>query len=234
MTKATRLVALELALTEAKARVREVGGWNAGPRVELYQRADALPGIHYAWCQSFQNAMWRLATGGHIAGSTIIGGNYLLGGTASVGIAASLARKRGLVVSRPLKGDHFALQLTSDNWPDHTGQVVKVLSVGPLGYLCRTVEGNTGSGSIDEGDGVYIRTRLLRKSRTIFYRMPGQTVLPKDEEARILRRRTGYASWLAWRTGKGAWKSWGRRNPKVRPDVPRRISAAWWKRASSK
>ena len=234
MTKATRLVALELAITEAKARVREVGGWNAGPRVELYQRADALPGIHYAWCQSFQNAMWRLATGGRIVGGQIVGGHMLAGGTASVGLAAAWARKEGYVVKRPLKGDHFCLQLGSDSWPDHTGQIVKVLSLGPAGYLCRTVEGNTGSGSIDEGDGVYIRTRLLRKSRTVFYRMPGQTVVPRAEEERILRRRTGFASWLAWRTGTGAWKAWGRRNKKVRPDVPRRIPAAWWKRASAK
>jgi hypothetical protein len=123
-----RLAALEFELAEAKARVREVGGWNAGPRVEMYQRADALPGTKYAWCQSFMNAGWRIATGGKIVGGMIVGGQNLLGGSASVGIVANEARKRGLIVKRPLRGDHFALQLNSDSWPDHCGQVVKVLN----------------------------------------------------------------------------------------------------------
>lgn len=231
MSRLARHVALEIALTEAKARVREVGGWNAGPRVEMYQRADTLPGIRYAWCQSFQNATWRLATGGRIAGGMIVGGRHLALGTASVGMAASWARTLGYVVSRPLRGDHFALQLGRDSWPDHTGQIVRVLSLGPLGYLCRTVEGNTGSGSIDEGDGVYVRTRRLNR-RTIFYRVPGTAIIPRTDLERVLRRRTGFYAWLGWRLGEGPWKSYGRANPRVRPDVPGRITRAWWRRAA--
>jgi hypothetical protein len=229
-----RLAALEFELAEAKARVREVGGWNAGPRVEMYQRADALPGTKYAWCQSFMNAGWRIATGGKIVGGMIVGGQMLLTGTASVGLAAAEARKRGLIVKRPLRGDHFALQLNSDSWPDHCGQVVKVLNMGPLGWLCRTVEGNTssGSGSIDEGDGVYARTRWL-SNRTIFYRVPGDAVVPRETRERQLRRMTGFAAWAAWRTGTGAWKPWGKRNPRVRPDVKARIPKTWWARLNN-
>lgn len=236
MQKATRLVALDHALAEAKANVREVGGWNAGPRVELYQGADTLPGNHYAWCQSFQNAMWRLATGGRVLASAIVGGELLAGGTASVGIAVGWARGKGYLVSRPYRGDHFAMQLTSDSWPDHTGQIVRVLSLGSLGYLCTTVEGNTSSGeagSIDEGDGVYVRTRFLSKSRTIFYRVPGTVEVAERQPAELLRRLTGWYAWVEWRLGVSRWKGWGPSNPNVRPDVPKRIPLTWWTRLTA-
>lgn len=49
---------------------------------------------------------------------------------------------------------------------------------------------------------------------------------PQDK----LRAMTGFYAWVAWRLGEGAWKKYGKRNPKVRPDVPRVISAAWWAR----
>jgi hypothetical protein len=228
MKRSKRLIALDHALAEAKANVREVGGWNAGPRVELYQGADTLPGNHYAWCQSFQNAMWRLATGGKIVGPMIVGGEMLAEGTASVGQAVAWARSKGYVVTRPYRGDHFAMLLDGDSWADHTGQVVRVVSLGPLGYLCNTVEGNTGSGSVDEGDGVYLRTRFLSKSRTIFYRVPGEVDVITRTPATVLRRKVGYWSWLQWRLGEGLWKGWGPRNANVRPDVPKRISPKWF------
>jgi hypothetical protein len=46
----------------------------------------------------------------------------------------------------------------------------------------------------------------------------------------VLRARTGYWAWRQWRLGKGAWRGYGKRNKTVRPDVPRRIPAAWWVR----
>lgn len=221
---------LDHAFAEAKARVREVGGFNAGPRVETYQHADTLPGDHYAWCQSFLNAMHRLATGGLIVGGKIVGGEMLMGGTASVGLACAEARKRGLLVSKPQRGDIFGMQLDSNSWPDHTGIILRVISVGVAGFLCQTIEGNTGSGSIDDGDGVYVRTRLLSR-RTIFYRVPGKrTVVRGTTHRTVLTKRRGYFAWLSWTLGEGAWKGYGKRNPQVRPDVPKRISAAWLKR----
>lgn len=224
---------LDHAFAEAKARVREVGGWNAGPRVETYQNADTLPGEHYAWCQSFLNAMHRLATGGLIVGGRIVGGEMLMGGTASVGLACAEAKKRGLTVSSPKRGDIFGMQLTSDSWPDHTGIILNVISVGVAGFLCRTIEGNTGSGSVDEGDGVYIRTRLLSR-RTIFYRVPGMRTVVRGKTARsLLTKRRGFYAWAAWRLGEGPWKGYGRANASVRPDVRKRISPAWFKRLSS-
>jgi len=45
-----------------------------------------------------------------------------------------------------------------------------------------------------------------------------------------LTSQRGYYSWLAWYLGEGLWKSYGPRNPRVRPNVPRVIGAAWWAR----
>ena len=180
--RATRLVALEWARYFAVTlRAHEQGGNNRGPLVDAIENADTLPGKGYAWCQSFQNACWRLATGGRLVKKngvyTIVGGNYLMGGTASVGLACEKARQLGYVVKRPYRGDHFGLQLGSDSWPDHTGIVDRVLSLGPLGFLCRTIEGNTSNASIQEGDACAVKTRFLSK-RTIFYRVPGLTLNP--------------------------------------------------------
>lgn len=44
-----------------------------------------------------------------------------------------------------------------------------------------------------------------------------------------LRGRRGFWAWLAWSLGEGDWKPWGRKNPHVRPNVPRRIPRAWWR-----
>lgn len=49
---------------------------------------------------------------------------------------------------------------------------------------------------------------------------------PQDK----LRAMTGFYSWVAWRLGEGPWKHYGVTNAKVRPNVPKRISAQWWAR----
>lgn len=36
--------------------------------------------------------------------------------------------------------------------------------------------------------------------------------------------------WIQWRRGHGVFKAFGPRNPAVRPNVPKRIPAAWWAR----
>ena len=49
---------------------------------------------------------------------------------------------------------------------------------------------------------------------------------PQDK----LRAMTGFYAWVAWRLGEGPFKKYGKRNPKVRPNVPKIISPAWWTR----
>lgn len=177
----TRLRALEQA--QKYVGVRERGGNNDGPMVDAFTRADALRGENYAWCQSFQNAMWRLATGGRMIRSVnaltnavsyrIEGGKMLAKGTASVGFFVAHARKMGMVVERPARGDHVAFLFTADGWADHVGQIERVISLGPL-VTIQTIEGNTGAGtagSQDDGDGVYRRRRIMRRSKLIFIRV---------------------------------------------------------------
>ncbi len=44
------------------------------------------------------------------------------------------------------------------------------------------------------------------------------------------RARTGWFAWVAWRLGEGDWHSYGKSNPKVRPNVPKRVPVTWWTR----
>lgn len=45
-----------------------------------------------------------------------------------------------------------------------------------------------------------------------------------------LRAMTGFFAWEAWRLGEGVklWLPYGKMNPKVRPNVPKKISTEWW------
>lgn len=224
-----RIVELELLRQWARDHVREEGGNNRGPFVQMLQRADALPGEVYAWCQCTLNGAHRLATGGRIVNGDIVGGEMLLGGVASVGFAVARARELGLIVGRPEAGDNFAMNLDTNSWPDHTGKIERVLGRTSTGaWICDTIEGNTGSGSVADGDGIYPRRRIL-DSRTVFYRVPG--IAPRGAlPPAILVKRTGYFAWLAWYEGLEDWKPYGPRRGVVRPDVPVKVAALWWAR----
>lgn len=185
-----------LQIAESYVGIREAGRNNTGPLVEMFQRADTLPGEIYAWCQSFMNGCWRLATGGRVvhAASTrpeLVGGLMLADGTASCGIFTGWCRQRGYMVEgsfdRPRRGDHITFLFDADRWADHVGQIASVTRVLPgLLYLV-TVEGNTGSsGSVsDPGtgrDGVYKKRRVVRRSMCNVMRVPGEAVdVPQSE-----------------------------------------------------
>jgi len=70
--------------------------------------------------------------------------------------------------------------------------------------------------------------RLSWDGRVRYYRrLPvGPLVLTKADR---LRAKVGYWSWLAWTLGEGDWLGFGRSNATVRPAVPARIPADWWK-----
>lgn len=55
--------------------------------------------------------------------------------------------------------------------------------------------------------------------------------LTKLQRAELaLRERTGYYSWLAWYLHEGAWRPYAVHAAIVRPHIPARIPAAWWRR----
>jgi len=157
---AKRVPARIRALNVARREVgtHEVGFHNRGKRVDEYQRADALPGVGYAWCMAFVQWCYRNA------------GHPLPDLTASVGNFLSYARKVGWVTSQPQRGDLVCFNFDADNWPDHVGLVLYRLPGG----MIRTVEGNTSpgtGGSQADGGGVYRRFRSRR--RCAFVRVPG-------------------------------------------------------------
>lgn len=76
--------------------------------------------------------------------------------------------------------------------------------------------------------GAPSRTRLSWDSRSRQYlRMP-IVYVPTPED--LLRARTGWFAWVAWKLGEGDWRHYGPMNLKVRPNVPKRISVEWWAR----
>ena len=160
--------ALEIALVEAKRKVHEVGFNNRGRRVEQYLKEVGLGG-GYPWCDAFVS--WCL----HLAG-----GRRLSIESGGVGVTYARAQSAGFVVNRPFRGDLVLFDFDSDNRrDDHIGFVERVLSIKGLFWLLRTVEGNTSSGkggSQTDGGGVYRRTRLVRKNKVAFVRVPGRVI----------------------------------------------------------
>jgi hypothetical protein len=169
---------VEAELAAAKLGIHEVGAANHGPWVKKFLAEVGLP-EGYAWCDAFQSYEEHG-----------VAGHKLPIESASVGQTYEAAKKLGWVVTRPRRGD-----LVLYNWEgagppfaDHIGLVVKVLTLGPALKL-RTVEGNTSSGvagSQSDGDGVYLRTRIISARQVGFVRIPGRVPAPK--------RRTGHHS----------------------------------------
>lgn len=181
-----KLVRAELAA--AKLGIHEVGGDNHGPWVKKFLAEVGLP-QGYAWCDAFQSDEEHKAAG-----------HKLPIESASVGQTYATASLRGWLVghlrrslfpefkggakqwrkwqARPLRRDLVLYNWTGPGPPfaDHIGLVVTVLKLGPILKL-RTVEGNTSSGttgSQSDGDGVYLRTRLVSKRQVAFVRIPGR------------------------------------------------------------
>lgn len=160
-----RLDALELALNLAKIGVKEQGGNNRGHWIRTFAKATDLgQSENFPWCAAF--VMYCLAQAGFDVKQ--------IKNRASVGFIEKWAEVNGLIVKRPLRGDLVTFRFDDDNWPDHIGFVRKVLGLGPI-LTISTVEGNTSSGesgSQDDGGGVYIRRRVVRRSKVRFIRIP--------------------------------------------------------------
>lgn len=71
--------------------------------------------------------------------------------------------------------------------------------------------------------------RLSQDGRPAQYlRYPVPAYVPTSIPA--LRARTGWFAWMAWYQGEGDWRHYGPRDIAVRPNVPKRIPLAWWRR----
>lgn len=160
-----KLVRAELAA--AKLGIREVGANNHGPWVKKFLHEVGLP-EGYAWCDAFQSYEEHG-----------VAGHPLPIESASVAQTYETGRRLGWVVSPPKRGDLGCVNWNGPGPPfaDHIFLVVKASSFGGYWKL-RTVEGNTSSGvagSQSDGDGVFLRTRVIGKRQIAFVRIPGKT-----------------------------------------------------------
>jgi hypothetical protein len=160
-----QLVKAELAA--AKLNIHEIGGDNHGPWVKKFLAEVGLP-EGYAWCDAFQSYEEHG-----------VAGHQLPIESASVAQTYETAKKIGWLVATPGRGDLGCVNWTHAGPPfaDHILLVVNAVSLGAYWKL-RTVEGNTSSGaagSQSNGDGVYLRTRIISKTQIAFVRIPGYT-----------------------------------------------------------
>ena len=162
-----KLVENELAAT--KLGIHEVGGNNHGPWVKKFLAEVGLP-EGYAWCDAFQSFEMDGAAG-----------HKLPIESASVEQTYATAKNLGWLVTKPARGDLVCYDFDGDGqFDDHIGLVVSVLGLGPMMTL-ETVEGNTSSGvagSQADGDGVYLRRRVVSSKSVAFVRIPGNVAGP--------------------------------------------------------
>jgi hypothetical protein len=162
-----KLVQNELAAT--KLGIHEVGGNNHGPWVKRFLGEVGLP-EGYAWCDAFQSF--------EMDG---VAGHRLPIESASVAQTYATGKKLGWAVSKPARGDLVCYDFDGDGqFNDHIGLVVGVLGLGPVLTL-QTVEGNTSSGvagSQGDGDGVFLRRRIVSAKSVGFIRIPGDAAVP--------------------------------------------------------
>lgn len=158
-----KLVQNELAA--AKLGIREMGGNNHGPWVKKFLAEVGLP-EGYAWCDAFQSFEMDNAAG-----------HKLPIESASVAQTYATGKQMGWAVTSPARGDLVCYDFDGDGqFDDHIGLVVKVVSIGPMMTL-ETVEGNTSSGvagSQGDGDGVFLRRRMVAAKSVGFIRIPGE------------------------------------------------------------
>lgn len=160
-----RLKALQAGVAELGEKEHPAGS-NWSPRIREYLSAAGLnyptpPGV--PWCMAF--VCWCYKHAGHA----------LPYPTASVGNFLAWATKAGDVVQRPFRGDIVCYRFDADTWPDHVGQVERVLAVRWrnkvfAGYV-RTIEGNTSAGN--DANGGQVQRRWRWHSRCSYVRILG-------------------------------------------------------------
>ena len=147
-----REAALRYALTFVGVKEQPPGS-NRGPLIDKWLEGAGIsvpPGA--PWCMAFVHAMYKFY-------------GVDLGGWASVGFFQDWAKKKGALVTRPLRGDIVCYDWDSNGWPDHVGIVVRVLALRWKNKVfagwVKTVEGNTAVGNDSNGGEVMIRRRWV-------------------------------------------------------------------------
>lgn len=165
---------LNAAEAAARAHVREVGPNNHGPQVKKFLAEVGLP-EGYAWCDAFLSYEEHAAAGRRLPIES-----------ASVEQTYLAACKLGWIVSKPAADDLVLYDFDGDGRTDDHIGIVRSVSAFGLGYWkLNTVEGNTGDQSAADGDGVYLRTRVVKRSSVRFVRIPGVVRTPRKIQVTI-------------------------------------------------
>lgn len=145
MTQAQRLIAVATKFIG----VREVGGENKGPEIEMFQKAIDGFANGQAWCMDF--ALYCIK---QVGPSDLFECSYCL--------TVWNKSPKELRMSKPLPGSLMIWQKKNSS-QGHVGIVIDVIDDGRRAV---TVEGNTGPMSVvsREGDGVYKKFRPVHPS----------------------------------------------------------------------
>jgi hypothetical protein len=137
--------------------VRESGGPNRGPEVNLYHLAGgSKPG--HAWCASFVS--WCF-----VRAAAKLGVANPFRVTSWCPTIYARGQSAGKLVAQPQRGDIFLKWSTSSSRHSHTGLVT-----GASGNVFTTIEGNTNNNGSREGIGVFQLTRKRATARYDFVR----------------------------------------------------------------
>jgi len=129
-------------------RPREIGGNNCGPFVREFTGGN--DGAGWLWCSWFVTYVVARVY-------DQLNKRMPIKRSGSCDVVVIDAQKNKLFIDgktdKPEPGDLFFTRKSNDDWT-HTGIVIEANK-----DFFKTIEGNTGSGSERDGDGVFLRTR---------------------------------------------------------------------------
>ena len=139
--------------------VREQGGNNRGPLIELFLREVKQP-PGQPWCAAFVHHAGYWSHYDHETAKS----SWPLPPTASCYMLGEYAKRRGVLRDAPEIGDVFLMWNEKLKRFAHTGIVVQLRDEGETPgegqwFECETIDGNTDAGGSREGDGVLRRIR---------------------------------------------------------------------------
>ena len=141
---------VDTALAMEKLSIREVGGNNRGQKVGWIQSvvgSDSETGNGDSWCMSTdQNIIAFIEDYIGVESPLIASENCMA-------VKRAAETVPGLFVKEAKRGSFFLMGYTSTT--GHTGTVLEVLPKNKM----KTYEGNTGSGSVNDGNGAFLRER---------------------------------------------------------------------------
>lgn len=145
-------------VAKGEVGVREQGGNNRGERIALYQQATWLPVGSWPWCAAFVCWAMKQASG-------LVPVKFSLPQTAGAWDFERWAldqEKMGVALIKPA-----VLAVQPGDILVYTHSHIGIALTPASGGMCSAIEGNTNGGGGREGDGVYLKQRIVNEIRSI-------------------------------------------------------------------